>query len=142
VHLAATHYKVGLATGSPTALAEHVLRITRLDRVFQATMYGDDVLHGKPAPDIYFAVLDKLGVAPARAVGVEDSGNGIRSLRAAGMAVVAAPGPNFPLSAEVQALAHVQIAHMGEFNLALVERAAAAARAETGGLAVAGRMVE
>jgi HAD superfamily hydrolase (TIGR01509 family) len=125
VRLAATHYKVALASGSPEALCEHVLRVTGLARFFQATMYGDDVEHGKPAPDIYWAVLAKLGVKPEHAVGVEDSGNGIRSLQAAGMGIIAAPSPGYALACEVRALAHAHIAELTEFSAAVVEQAGA-----------------
>lgn len=129
VRLAATRYKVALATGSPNELAAYVMKATGLDKVFLATTCGDDVAHGKPAPDIYLDVLHKIGVPPAQAVGIEDSGNGIRSLRAAGMAIIAAPGPEFPLTAEVLGLADVRIVEMTEFTLDLVARAGAAALA-------------
>ena len=125
VHRAASRYKVALASGSPKALGDFVLGATGLDKVFVATMYGDDVEHGKPAPDIYLRVLADIGVRPANAVGVEDSGNGIRSLAAAGMGIIAAPGPQFPLAPEVLALAGVQIDAMTQFSVELVERAAA-----------------
>lgn len=121
VHLAATKYKVALASGSPNELAEYVMKVTGLDKVFLATMYGDDVEHGKPAPDIYLNVLKKIGVDPRYAVGVEDSGNGIRSLRAAGMGIIAAPGPEFPLSEELLSMADVRMTEMHEFTLELVE---------------------
>lgn len=129
VRLVATRYKVALASGSPNELAAHVMKVTGLDKVFLATTYGDDVAHGKPAPDIYLDVLQKIGVKPEHAVGVEDSGNGIRSLRAAGMGIIAAPGPEFPLGPEVLALADVRIAELTAFDLDLVERAGAAHRA-------------
>jgi len=123
VHLAATRYKVALASGSPNELASHVLRVTGLDKVFLATMYGDDVEHGKPAPDIYLRVLEKIGVAPRNAIGIEDSGNGIRSLSSAGMGIIAAPGPEFPLTEDVLAMADVRIQEMSEFSLDMVEEA-------------------
>ena len=123
VHRAAAHYRVALASGSPTPLAEHVLRLTGLDRVFEATMYGDDVARGKPAPDIYWAVLAKLGVRPQDAIGVEDSGNGIRSLKAAGMGIIAAPSPGYPLAPDLVAMADAQIQQMTELSVELMQRA-------------------
>jgi hypothetical protein len=84
---------------------------------------------GKPAPDIYLDVLARIGVAPEHSVGLEDSANSIRSLRAAGMGVVAAPGPEFPLTGDVLSLADVCIDDMSEVTVALVEQAAAARRA-------------
>ncbi len=132
VRLAASRYKVALASGSPKEIARHVMRVTGLDQVFLAATYGDDVAHGKPAPDIYLDVLAKIGVDPAHAVGVEDSGNGIRSLHAAGMGIIAAPGPEFPLAEDVLALADVRIDEMTGFSLDLVERAGAGLRQRRG----------
>ena len=125
VRRVAQRYKVALASGSPNELASHVMKVTGLDQVFLAATYGDDVTHGKPAPDIYLDVLAKIGVDPAHAVGVEDSANGIRSLRAAGMGVIAVPGPEFPLTADVLALADVRLQEMTELSLDSVAQAAA-----------------
>jgi HAD superfamily hydrolase (TIGR01509 family) len=128
VHRIAARYKVALASGSPNELATFVMKATGLDKVFLAATYGDDVVHGKPAPDIYLDVLAKIGVAPEHAVGIEDSGNGIRSLKAARMGIVAAPGPEFPLGEEVLALADVRIHEMSELSLELIEQAGARRR--------------
>jgi len=125
VRLAASHYRVALASGSPRALGEHVLRATGLDRILTVTLYGDEVEHGKPAPDVYLRVLERLGVRPECAVGVEDSGNGIRSLHAAGMGIIAAPSPGYALPAEMLALAGAHIHSLTEFSLAVVESAGA-----------------
>lgn len=117
----AARYRIGLASGSPTAVIQHVLKLTGLADTFEVVVYGDDMAHGKPAPDIYIEALRRLGVDAARAVGIEDSGNGIRSLHAAGMKIVAAPSPAFPLSAEVLALADRHITTMEDFTVTLVE---------------------
>ena len=133
VRVAAGHFsKVALASGSPRELGDFVLRRAGLDGLFAATLYGDEVEHGKPAPDIYLRVLQTIGVAPALAVGIEDSGNGIRSLSAAGMAIVAAPGPGYPLSPEVLAMADAHIASMKDFDVEVVERAARGRAARPG----------
>jgi beta-phosphoglucomutase-like phosphatase (HAD superfamily) len=42
----------------------------------------------KPAPDIYHHVLERLGLAPAQCLAFEDSENGLRSARAAGLQTV------------------------------------------------------
>ena len=49
------------------------------------------IREGKPAPDIYLMGAEKLGVAPAECVGVEDSVNGVKSVRASGMRSVMIP---------------------------------------------------
>ena len=131
VHKAAADYRVALATGSPRALAEYVLGTTGLDQVFEATLYGDDMAQGKPAPDVYWAALARIDVAPADAVGIEDSGNGIRSLRAAGMGAIAAPSPEFPLSTEVLALVDAHIDDLRAFSADLVEQVGMSLRARS-----------
>lgn len=45
-------------------------------------------LRGKPAPDIFLAAAERLGVAPGACVAFEDATNGVRAAVAAGMAVV------------------------------------------------------
>lgn len=120
------HFRVGLASGSPTEIIKAVLRITGLDQLFEVIIYGDDIALGKPAPDIYLAALARLGIAPAAAVGIEDSANGLRSLQAAGMAAVAAPSPGFPLPPEALALADARIDTLEAFDLDLIRRIEAA----------------
>ena len=51
---------------------------------------------GKPAPDVYLEAARRLGVDPSACAAVEDSHNGIRSAKAAGMACVAIPNGHFP----------------------------------------------
>jgi HAD superfamily hydrolase (TIGR01509 family) len=45
----------------------------------------------KPAPDLYTRACAALGVEPAAALAVEDSANGVRAAKAAGMRCVAVP---------------------------------------------------
>ncbi len=52
---------------------------------FAANGCGDIVPHKKPAPDIYFWVLDKLGLKGSECIALEDSENGLRSSLAAGI---------------------------------------------------------
>jgi len=116
------HFRVGLASGSPTDIIKAVLRITSLDQIFEVMIYGDEVPRGKPAPDIYLEALKQLGVAPDRSLGIEDSANGLRSLKAAGMVAVAAPSPDYPLPDDVLALADAHITTLEDFNVDLVRR--------------------
>jgi 1-acyl-sn-glycerol-3-phosphate acyltransferase len=63
---------------------------------FQVVVSSDEVAAGKPAPDVYLEAARRLGVAPARCLVVEDSLNGIRAARAAGMTVVLVPNASVP----------------------------------------------
>lgn len=121
VRLAAGQYRVALASGSPTEIIRRVMELTGLDQVFEVMIFGDTIPNGKPAPDIYLEALRQLGVAPEAAVGVEDSANGIRALKAAGMYAIAAPSPMFPLAADILRLADTKIDSLEDFSLALVQ---------------------
>ena len=59
--------------------------------MLQATKCGDEVEHGKPAPDCFHATADKIGVAPADCLVVEDAPAGVQAATAAGMRVVVVP---------------------------------------------------
>ncbi len=97
------------------------MQLTGLDQIFEVMIYGDTLPKGKPAPDIYIEAMKQLGVQPQSTVGVEDSGNGIRALKAAGMSIIAAPSPEFPLSADLIALADAHITSMTDFSLELLQ---------------------
>jgi pseudouridine-5'-monophosphatase len=62
---------------------------------FRAVVRGDDpqVQRPKPAPDIFLAAADALGVPPGDCVVFEDSPAGVTGALAAGMQVVALPAP-------------------------------------------------
>ena len=53
----------------------------------------DDVVEAKPDPELYLSVCACMGVEPARSVALEDSANGIRAAKAAGMKCIAVPNP-------------------------------------------------
>lgn len=52
---------------------------------FDVIGYGDTVQHKKPAPDIYYWVLERLGLDAADCIALEDSENGLRSSLGAGL---------------------------------------------------------
>ena len=60
---------------------------------FAANGCGDIVPSKKPAPDIYFWVLDKLKLAPEQCIALEDSNNGLRSALAAGIKTYVTTNP-------------------------------------------------
>ncbi len=122
VHAAASVYPVALASGSPTSVIDEVMKLTGLDGVFLHVLYGDDMERGKPDPEIYLKTAQILGVEPTACAGIEDSGNGLRALHAAGMRAIAVPSPGFPLSEELLALADVKLNSLTEFSVDLLRR--------------------
>jgi HAD superfamily hydrolase (TIGR01509 family) len=110
----AAHWPLGLASSSNRELIDLVLEQGDLARFFRATVSSEEVERGKPAPDVYLEAARRLGIDPTRAVAVEDSHNGIRSARAAGMRVVAIPNPHFPPDEEALAQADVVLDSLAE----------------------------
>jgi HAD superfamily hydrolase (TIGR01509 family) len=96
VRRVARRWPVGLASSSPTRLIASTLAAADLEASFATTLSTEEVGAGKPAPDVYLEVARRLGVPPDRCTAVEDSTNGLRSARAAGMRVVAVPTRSFP----------------------------------------------
>ncbi len=89
--LGAASVPLAVASSSPADwVLGHLGERGLVDR-FAAVCTGDEVARTKPDPALYLMACDRLGVEPARAVAVEDSVNGVRAARAAGMAVVAVP---------------------------------------------------
>jgi HAD superfamily hydrolase (TIGR01509 family) len=72
---------------------------------FGAVATGDEVAHGKPAPDIYLLAAKRLGVGSEDCLVLEDAEPGIRAARAAGMSVYHVPDM-IPPSAESARLAN------------------------------------
>lgn len=58
---------------------------------FTTVVTGDQVVHGKPAPDPYLLAAERLGVAPADCIALEDSPTGVRSATAAGVPTIGIP---------------------------------------------------
>jgi mannitol-1-/sugar-/sorbitol-6-phosphatase len=77
-----------VATSGTRTGATERLRIAGLP-VPAVLVCAEDVLHGKPSPEVYLMAAASLGVAPAECIVVEDAPPGIQAARAAGMAVVA-----------------------------------------------------
>ncbi|MEE2753713.1 MAG: HAD family phosphatase [Candidatus Latescibacterota bacterium] len=73
------------------ALPERNRRSESLDDMFSAILSGSDVVHTKPAPDIYLLAAEQLGVDPIECVVFEDSQAGVIAAKSAGMTVFAVP---------------------------------------------------
>ncbi len=61
------------------------------DEVFDVIAAGDQVARKKPAPDVYQLALQRLGLPAEDSIAFEDTANGVRSARAAGIRVVVTP---------------------------------------------------
>jgi HAD superfamily hydrolase (TIGR01509 family) len=101
----ASRWPVAVASSADRPVIEAALAATGLDEWLHVVVTSDEAGRGKPAPDVFLLAAERLGVAPARAAGVEDSPNGMRAVKAAGMALIAIPNPSTPVDQDVLALA-------------------------------------
>ena len=114
-HLSA-RWPLGLASSSNRELIDLVLELSGLARFFHATVSSEEVARGKPAPDVYLEAARRLSVPPKCCAAVEDSRNGIRAAKAAGMRVSAIPNPHFPPDDESLELADVTLGSIAELS--------------------------
>jgi HAD superfamily hydrolase (TIGR01509 family) len=119
----AARWPLGLASSSPPRLIDLVLGLAGLDGLFKVRVSTEEVGRGKPAPDVYLEAAARLGEPPVACVAVEDSSNGVRSARAAGMRVIAVPRERYPLAADAEAAASVVLPSLDELTVAVVEGA-------------------
>ena len=80
---------LAVASSSARERLERTLERAGLRTLFPVTVAGDEVQRGKPAPDMFLAAAERMGLAPAACVAVEDSVPGVQSALAAGMTAVA-----------------------------------------------------
>ena len=85
------HFKIGLATSSPPALIELVVEMTGIRNYIQATSSAEDLLFGKPNPQVYLNCATLLNSAPVECICFEDSYNGMIAAKAARMKCVIVP---------------------------------------------------
>ena len=111
----AADFVLGLASSSNRELIDRVLEAGGIAACFRATASSEEVAAGKPAPDVYLEVARRLGVDPHECTAIEDSHNGIRSAKAAGMRCVAIPNAHFP-PGEATAEADAVVASLAELR--------------------------
>jgi HAD superfamily hydrolase (TIGR01509 family) len=118
----AARWPLGLASSSNRELIDLVLELSGLARHFRVTVSSEEVARGKPAPDVYLEAARRLGVEADRCVAVEDSENGIKAAKAAGMRVLAIPNPLYPPGEAALALADDVLASLNELTAERLDR--------------------
>jgi HAD superfamily hydrolase (TIGR01509 family) len=86
--LRAAGVAVAVASSSVRERLGRTLLRAGLQDAFAVSIAGDEVEHGKPAPDMFLAAAAGLGIEPARCAVVEDSAPGVAAGLAAGMRTV------------------------------------------------------
>lgn len=88
--VAGTH-PVAIASGGPGPVVRRSLELAGLDVLFKVVVSADDVVHGKPSPDMFLLAARQMGVQPGRCLVFEDAEPGMRAAEAAGMQWVRVP---------------------------------------------------
>lgn len=83
--------QMGLATSSPSALIEVVLKQFGLTGIFEATASAEHLPFGKPHPQVYLDCARQMGSKPVECLCLEDSFNGMLAAKSARMRCVVVP---------------------------------------------------
>ncbi|MBR4494058.1 MAG: HAD family phosphatase [Clostridiales bacterium] len=96
--------KVALASSTSSKSVLREIIAAGLEKYFDEIVCGDMVTRSKPEPDIWLEALRRLNVEAKDAAAIEDSFNGVRSAKAAGLYTIMVPDIVQP-DDEIRALA-------------------------------------
>ena len=83
-----------IASSSPASNIEETMDALKIRDYFKGYVSGMQVVHPKPAPDIFLAAAARLGRKPEECIVIEDSSNGVNAAAAAGMISIGYVNPN------------------------------------------------
>ena len=129
--LAAEGTPMALVTNTQRALTERALNSIG-KHYFSASVCGDEVPRGKPAPDAYQRAAALLDLEPSACLAIEDSVTGTAAAESAGCPVLVVPNdvavPSGPRRRQISSLTEVSVSdlrrHFAELNSQLGERTA------------------
>ncbi len=113
--------KIGLASSSDFRLILEVVEKLNIKHYFDFIHSAEFELVGKPFPDIYLTVAANFNVKPENCLVFEDSYNGVRAAKAAGMKVVAIPETSI-FHSKIFDIADVKIEKLTNFNENIFEK--------------------
>ena len=119
--------RLAVASSSPHAWVDSHLGRLRLRDRFEVVVCSDDVPPGrvKPNPELFLKALEMLKIPADQAIALEDSPNGVRAARAAGVYTIAIPNPvthGLVFDGENLRLSSLSELRLGELVSGLVER--------------------
>lgn len=84
---------MAIASGGSRYVVEKTLNVVGLSDWFDEVVTADDVVEGKPSPEVFLKAAQLLGVEPAKCLVLEDAPSGILAAQRAGMQIIAVPSP-------------------------------------------------
>ena len=85
------NFKIGLASSSPMELIEVVVDLLQIRNHLHTITSAENLLHGKPHPEVYLNCAAKLNTYPAQCICFEDSFYGMIAVKAARMKCIVIP---------------------------------------------------
>ena len=122
--LAALHaagYRQALGSSAPPANLEAIISLLGLASFLDAIVSGEQVAHGKPAPDIFLAAAERLDIPPAHCLVIEDAPAGVAAAHAGGMRCLAVRRAGQPDAPGLDA-ADALVDALTDASVALVDR--------------------
>jgi HAD superfamily hydrolase (TIGR01509 family) len=113
--VAATH-PVAIVSSAHRAVIEAAVDALGLGSILDEIVSSDDVTAGKPDPAVYVLAAARLGVDPGRCLVVEDSVNGVRAGKDAGMTVALVPNASVPPARGAVELADLVLAGIADLD--------------------------
>lgn len=86
--------RLAIASSSPLKYIRQVVENLGIDKYFEMFMSGEEVENPKPAPDVFLKTTEKMGLTPDECIVIEDSGNGCKAAKSAGIVCVAYYNPD------------------------------------------------
>jgi len=113
-------YLMAIASSSPIEIIKTVVKRFGFENYFNVLLSGEEVVNGKPAPDVYLKTAELLKVSPSDCIVLEDAPNGIKAGKGAGMKVIAVSNkPHYSPSDFSEADKYVR--SLEEVNVGLIE---------------------
>jgi HAD superfamily hydrolase (TIGR01509 family) len=121
--LQAVECPMAIVTSSSQRTADAHLQLAGIRHRFETVLTRDDVLRGKPSPDLYLLAASRFGLPPDACVAVEDSNHGVTAAHAAGAITIMVPDMVTPTD-ESRARCAAVLPDLGDVLQMLRERGA------------------
>jgi beta-phosphoglucomutase len=103
-----------VASSAPRRNIEVVLKVVGLAEQFDTTVSAEDVVHGKPDPQVFLLAASRVGAAPERSIVVEDAAAGIEAAKRAGMHSIAVFRDGAEVAADTAAAADMVVRSLAD----------------------------
>jgi len=90
------NYRLAVASSSPKKEIIRNLTELGINNYFEFMVSGEEVEQSKPSPDIFLKTAELLEVSPEKCIVIEDTTNGVKAAKSAGMYCIGFKNPDYP----------------------------------------------